>query len=175
MAKLNLQPTPSSMERQRGAVLYVALIMLVLLAMIGIVALQVAGMQERMSANYYATNVAFQNAEALARNVECNIEDFDNRTDPASCPSVVVETDIERNCDLPFDVQDWLAAQALTTAPVSNIRKIDECIVGESPIPLGVGPVGDVTPISIYQITAYDVDSSTNRTSAAAVDTVFKL
>ena len=38
--------------RQRGAVLYVALIMLLLLAMIGVVGLQVTGLQERMSSNY---------------------------------------------------------------------------------------------------------------------------
>ena len=46
----------SSPNRQSGAVLYVALVMLVLLALIGIVAMQVAGLQERMSANYQLTS-----------------------------------------------------------------------------------------------------------------------
>lgn len=175
MTRRNRSSSNPSLRIQRGAVLYVALIMLVLLAMIGIVAMQVAGMQERMSANYYAINVAFQNAEALARNVECNIEDFDNRIAPPSCPTVVSETDIERNCDVPFDVQEWLAGREMSTAPATNVRKIDECIVGESPIPMGVGPLGEVTPISVYQITAYEVDSKDNSTSASAIDTVFKL
>ena len=42
---------PALQSRQSGAALYVALIMLILLALIGIVAMQVAGLQERMSAN----------------------------------------------------------------------------------------------------------------------------
>ena len=37
---------------QNGAVLYVALIILILLALIGIAGMQVAGMQERMAANF---------------------------------------------------------------------------------------------------------------------------
>ena len=57
----------SRRSRQQGAALYVALIMLILLALIGIVGMQVAGLQERMAANYRTTNLAFQNAEALAR------------------------------------------------------------------------------------------------------------
>ena len=60
--------------RQRGAVLYVALIMLVLLALIGVVALQVAGMQERMAASYRAVNLAFQFTEERARATECGLE-----------------------------------------------------------------------------------------------------
>ena len=53
--------------RQQGAVLYVALIMLVLLALLGVIGMQVAGMQERMAAGYRATSMAFQNADLPAR------------------------------------------------------------------------------------------------------------
>ncbi|HEY9255145.1 MAG TPA: PilX N-terminal domain-containing pilus assembly protein, partial [Stenotrophomonas sp.] len=59
--------------QQQGAVLYVALIMLVLLALIGVVGMQVASMQERMSANYLAANQAFQQAEAQVRGREAEI------------------------------------------------------------------------------------------------------
>ena len=49
--------------------------MLVLLALIGIVALQVASLQERMSSNYQSTNLAFQNAEAGVRERELELDD----------------------------------------------------------------------------------------------------
>ena len=45
------QPRLAARSRQEGAALYVALMILVLLALIGIVGMQVAGLQERMAAN----------------------------------------------------------------------------------------------------------------------------
>ena len=63
-----------SKHQQSGAVLYVALIMLILMALIGIVGLQVTGLQERMSANYRAANLAFQRTEDRAREVERSIQ-----------------------------------------------------------------------------------------------------
>ena len=59
--------SPASSRSQRGAVLYVALIILILLTLIGIVGMQVATMQERMSSNYLAANQAFQRAEGGVR------------------------------------------------------------------------------------------------------------
>ena len=165
--------------RQRGAVLYIALIFLVLLALIGVVAMQVASMQERMSANYSAVNQAFQNVEGLVRNAECNIEDSENRRG-ASCDDVMAGVDISYRCDDGFDTGTWVDARQVGDGASLNVRKIDECVVGESTIALGVGPMGETSPIMMYQITGYHVDidptpSGPAPTSAAAVDTVFKL
>lgn len=161
-------------QSQRGAVLYVALIMLVLLALIGIVGMQVAGMQERMAANYRAVHMAFQNAEGSLRGSECTIQDIEDGTTTPDC-DVFAESAISRRCDDGFDVGQWLGDQTLTTAPATNVRQIDKCIVGESSIALGVGPEGSVAPTKIYQITVHDVDSVTNRSSSAAIDAVYKL
>src|SRR5689334_22896401 len=68
-------PSIASPSKQRGAVLYVALIMLILMALIGVVGMQVTNLQERMSANYRGANLAFQLAEADARTVEVAIGD----------------------------------------------------------------------------------------------------
>lgn len=164
--------------RQRGAVLYIALIMLLLMTLIGVVAMQVAGMQERMAANYYAVNRAFQNVEGLIRRVECNIEDTENRVSPR-CADELAAVTVSYACDDGFDTGFWVAARQLAQAPELNVRKIDECVVGESSIAMGVGPKGEVSPISMYQITAYDADPGPDDdyapTTAAAVDTVFKL
>ena len=72
---------PASARTQRGAVLYVALIMLILLALLGIAGMQVAGMQEKMAANYRAANRAFQNSEGVVRAAERSVEKIANRQD----------------------------------------------------------------------------------------------
>ena len=55
-----LQP---GFQRNRGAVLFVALIMLLLLTLLGVTAMQVTMLQERMSGNFRAQQVAFERAE----------------------------------------------------------------------------------------------------------------
>jgi|GEM_PF-70472 len=167
----------TSRRRQGGAVLYVALIVLILLALIGIVGMQISGLQERMAASYYATNVAFQNAEGTVRETECAVEVlmYPEQAAALGC-TMFDDTKVGRNCDDGWDVGQWLEAQsmAVPVLPAFNVRKIDECIVGETSIAMGVGPSEEIAPISVYQISVYDVDSTTNRSSAAGIDTVFK-
>lgn len=173
-SRLVVRPMHATARRQQGAVLYVALIMLVLLALIGVVGMQVAGMQERMAANYRAVNLAFQNAEGNLRATECTVQAIEDGSVAAGC-DVFTESAISRQCDDGFDVGQWLGQQGLATGPARNVRQIDKCIVGESSVAMGLGPEGAVAPISIYQITTYDVDSNTNRSSSAAIDAVYKL
>lgn len=162
-------------RRQEGAALYVALIMLVLLAMIGIVGIQVSGLQERMAASYYATNIAFQNAEGTVRQTECQVEVLMYPEQEAALGCLALDdTLVRRNCDDGWDVGQWLETQNMGSAPAFHVRKIDECIVGETSIAMGVGPSDEIAPISVYQISVYDVDSTTDRSSAAGIDTVFK-
>lgn len=162
-------------RRQGGAVLYIALIMLILLALIGIVGMQVSGLQERMAASYYATNIAFQNAEGTVRETECEVEAlmYPEQAVALGC-AVFDDSQVGRNCDDGWDVGQWLETQSIGSAPAYNVRKIDECIVGETSIAMGLGPRDEVAPISVYQISVYDVDSTTNRSSSAGIDTVFK-
>lgn len=165
--------------RQRGAVLYIALIMLVLLALIGLVAMQVASMQERMAANYNAMNQAFQRVEGLVRNIECNLEDLENRR-PHSCTDRLSAVTVSYRCDDGYDTGVWVSGRTLANAPAINVRKIDECVVGESTIAMGVGPLGETSPIMMFQISGYETDLPNQTgapapTTAAALDTVFKL
>lgn len=156
---------PSGPDAQRGAALYVALIMLILLALIGVIGMQVAGMQERMSANYQAVNIAFQNAEGLIREVECRLEGR------PGCPASV---DVDINCSAPFDAGAWAAGQDLASAPAINVRRIDSCI-GTSAAHVGTGPVRDID--AVYQITVYATDAespSRPATSASVIETIYK-
>lgn len=66
-------PAPTH-RHQGGVALYVALIMLLLLTLLGVAALQVTAMQERMAGNFRTYNLAFNRAEAALRNEEFEIQ-----------------------------------------------------------------------------------------------------
>ena len=167
-ASVRLRPMP---RHQRGAVLYVALIMLILLALIGIAGMQVAGMQEKMAANYRATNVAFQNAEGVTRRSENALEAIANRTAaPNNAP--LVDTDIQQNCDVAFDPVGWGRGKTTATHESVNVRRIDACIIGGGSLAMGE-PLDPVTPV--YQITTFATDTATDSSSTASVDSIFKL
>jgi type IV pilus assembly protein PilX len=129
-------------------------------------------MQERMAANYYATNVAFQNAEGVVRGAECAIEQIIDRDSPATCTAVTI-AQIQPICDDGFDPGAWGELQNFAAVPEVNVRKIDQCIQGEAA--LDAGGTQDANPFPVYQITAYAADSTTNPTSSTVIDTVFKL
>jgi type IV pilus assembly protein PilX len=161
-----------SRPHQRGAVLYVALIMLILLALIGIVGMQVAGMQERMAANYRAVNIAFQNTEALTRVTECGLEVLNDVPRPG-CPAFNAAA-VQANCQDGFDASGAVRGLMLASAPWVNVRQIEQCIDYEAAIEMGTAE----RPLPIYQITTYQSDddsTSPNPSSAAALDTIFRL
>jgi type IV pilus assembly protein PilX len=147
-----------SRQQQSGAVLYVSLIMLVLLALIGIVAMQVAGLQERMSANYQASNMAFQNAEADARAQEHDI-------DEAVAEGTSPRTDIPpMDCTAAFDPEGYADADP-------HVRRLDLCFTwGGLDVPTDEAERTD----QIYQVTAYSEDrAGVLSSSESVIDTVY--
>ena len=163
------RPQPRAAHRQSGAVLYVALIILVLLALIGIVGMQVAGLQERMSANYRSVNLAFQNAEEEIRLQECGLEDLVNRTSTAGCPSVTPD----QFCDNGFDPVAWAHSFGMAGGAQANSRLIGPCISGNTSLDMGTKPVNE-DPNPIYQVTVYATDVPANPMADAAVDIIFR-
>jgi len=160
---------PASPVAQRGAVLYVALMMLILLALLGIVGMQVAGLQERMAANYLGVNEAFQAAEADVRLRECFIEGMVNRTGACAAGTA----DIVQICDDGFDSTDWAAQMAADVPQVDRVslRAIGPCISGNSGLDMGIGPINE-DPNPVYQVTVYATNAAA--TANAAVDTIFR-
>jgi type IV pilus assembly protein PilX len=155
-------------SRQEGAVLYMALMILILLALIGIVGMQVAGLQERMSANYRSANLAFQNAEEQVRLQECGLEDLVNRTSTTGCPTVTPD----QFCDNGFDPVDWAGDFEMTGGAQTNSRLIGPCISGNTSIDMGA-PVNE-DPNPIYQVTVYATDMPANPAADAAIDIIFR-
>lgn len=175
---MNRQRTHLSGARQQGAALYVALMMLILLALISLVGMQVAGMQERMASAYRAANLAFQNAEAYVRQTECGLERLNGVPDvPASNCALVSQADIQTHCDDGFDVGVWAQARSLASGPARNIRQIEGCIIGQAEIGMGGTQEqgGGLQPI--YQITVYQTDTGggADPSSGVVIDTIFKL
>lgn len=70
---LQAQGEVSAFHNQRGVSLVVSLIFLVILTLLGLTAMRVATMEERMSGNARDRNIAFQAAEAALRDAEFDI------------------------------------------------------------------------------------------------------
>ena len=66
--------TTSIRSRQRGAVLVISLILLLILTVIGMSAIQTTTTEERMAGNMRDSEIAFQSAEAAIRDAEAFIE-----------------------------------------------------------------------------------------------------
>jgi len=159
----------SPLRRQRGAVLYVALMMLVLLALIGITALQVTGLQERMTSSYRSTNNAFQNAEGRARSNEADLQ---RQVQSGGAEVIAID---EPFCVAGFDPSGWARTMKYSDplpAKLSHTRRIDECVSGGTGIGMGTVPISENTNL-IFQVTAYAVDRGTNPGSDAVIDTIF--
>ena len=165
----NRRPPSFARSSQHGAALYVALMMLILLALLGIVGMQVAGLQERMAANYMGVNQAFQTAEADVRLRECFIEGVVNRN--GTCAAGVA--DISHICDDGFDATDWAAAMAVDVPQANRVslRSIGSCISGNASMDMGIGPVNE-DPNPVFQVTVYATNATA--TANAAVDTIFR-
>ena len=156
--KHTLRQPRATAGRQRGAALYVALIMLILLSLIGIVGMQVATLQERMSANYLASNMAFQRAEMIVRNGEVDvINGLANQNE---------------DCAAAFDPQVWADSVAAGDTTSVRVRNISVC-TGQCSVTGG----GDSSEslCNWYRITGFSRDRATAATSSslAAIDTTF--
>lgn len=154
----------SNFHRQHGAVLYIALIMLILLALLGITGMQVSMLQERMASNYFATNAAFQNTEATARGTERDIQD--GVTGGAGTFYATNE-----NCATDWDPASWAHKQSTVDAG-SRVytRRIDRCFPSSS---IRVDAKLNEQTGNIYEVSAFDRDRPENPSAEASVNTVF--
>lgn len=146
-------------SRQHGAVLYVALIMLILLSLIGTIGMRVAGLQERMAANYRDVNAAFQAGEGGARQIEDQIE-------AALAAGGTFRADDERGCN--FEPSIWADDSKTDQSEASHTARIDSCFAGASRV---VGRKKNEDTGNVYRITA--LRSNENRTSSAVIDTIY--
>lgn len=164
----NRSRAPLLPRRQRGAVLYIALILLILLTLLGIAGVQVASMQERMSAAWRASNLAFQNAESGNRARELQIA-------AVAASGAVVDVD-EVDCET-FDAGAW-AEQELADGEMSGVwvQKISGGCDQDSPAGMGTGVSIADDPNAKYRIGSFATDQATlsdEASSESVIDTYF--
>jgi type IV pilus assembly protein PilX len=97
---------------QRGAILVVSLMMLLLLTIIGVTAMNTVTMEERMAGNLRDANLAFQGAEAALRDGESTLEAL--TAEPSLCSAPPCE--IWNEDVLPFYLADQTASWWATNA-----------------------------------------------------------
>lgn len=108
---------------QRGAVLIISLIFLLLMTIIGVTSMQTTSMQERMAGNTRDMNFAFQAGELALRQAENNLNTADFRTADLGAPLLDplawdTTTHPPISITLPSDAVDDLAdPPALYVAP----------------------------------------------------------
>jgi type IV pilus assembly protein PilX len=88
--------------RERGAVLVISLLMLLVMTVLGLTAMQMTRMEERMAGNSRDVNVAFQGAEAGLRDAEERLRAMTARPSTCISPPCVVF----REETLPVDLRD---------------------------------------------------------------------
>lgn len=154
----------ASRSYQRGAALYVAMIMLLLLTLIGVAAMQVASLQQRMATNFNDFALAFQRAEGLLRQNEFELQrSFDTNALRA-----------ETYCL--GDATSWANVLDPSDVPRSDVRKI---IGGSCPGSRPIDPTeegGIPAPGELdYQLlaAAADRDAGSDPTSVVVIETVY--
>lgn len=149
----------TGIAQQRGAALFVALMILILMTLLALSASQVTALQERMAGVYRADNLAFQSAEERLRR-----EEREALSDPLAC-------DNAPTAGVP---SSWLNGSATNPASVlENLnnakspyaRGIDLRGSARSGLPSGPGSANCmVFRISSY---AFDTAAAADRTSRA--------
>ena len=156
--------------RQRGAVLFTSLMILILLTLLGVAAMQVTTMQERMSGNYRTDNLSFQNTERRSLQVESRVRELSLQglTDligllppPAGIGTIAVEF---VTCD-PLDTTAWQGTRNPSEQHVQNMG--GACGFTSLRTDLGVD---DFVP---FRVSALEFDDATAQTAQSIIQTVY--
>jgi type IV pilus assembly protein PilX len=151
-------------SRQRGAALFVGLMLLILLALIGIAGMQTSTLQERMAGNYRTQVLAFQNAETEVRRAEREILRTVNANGVYLADAV--------DCGLSPAAT---AASGWTPATLTGGRQFvieqSACTPGWSTPEVGLIENDKIDPL--YVVAAAATDRPANATAISVIETVY--
>jgi type IV pilus assembly protein PilX len=123
---MNLQSRTSNLSRQRGAALVIALLMLLVMTVLGVAAMGVTRMEERMAGNARDLDVAFQSAEAGLRFSEERIRALTLRPNTGTAAGSAVYTlDHWKLTDLRNAALSWWTTNAIEYGTPS-VREITD-------------------------------------------------
>lgn len=150
---------PVSARVQRGAVLFISLMVLILLSLLGVAAMQVTTMQERMAGNYRVDNLSFQNAEARVQ----QSEDLIRARAQVDLADLIVN---EFSTCLPLNASTWVAAAP--TAGRDHIQNLGPAC-GYTSLRRDLG-VDDFVP---YRVTSTEFDDASVRASRTVLQSIY--
>ncbi len=170
-------------QKQRGAALLVALVMLLLITMIGVSSMQTTTLEEKMAANYRDYDIALQMAEMAMAEAEQYIEDsvsvvghftsdcnnglcsardydddYDRWNDPAFCSGDIFSS----GCSKSVEVDGITANAAVAANPRYIIENLTSLATEDDELNQDNDSYGDVASITVFRITAYGTGGSPN-------------
>lgn len=101
-------------ERQNGATLVIAMLLLLVLTVLGLTTMNMTRLEERMAGNSRDVNLAFQGAEAGLRDAEDRIRAWNEFTVPASCSTAPCS--VWQQNMLPVDLRDQILSWWMTNS-----------------------------------------------------------
>jgi len=159
--KTSLSPLIS----QRGAALYVSLVILVVLALLGIIGMRVITTQEVMTTTHNKRATAFERSEGNARALEHTIEQQVNQQ------GKIYASDSE-DCTQNFDPLSW--SRGKNGADATYVRKIDKCYTASaSSLVLGKKANNEGNTNNVYEVTVTAGDKSASAESVAVINTIY--
>lgn len=149
-------------RQQRGAALFIGLMVLILLALLGLSGMQASVLQERMAGNFRTLNLAFQRAEEELRDVEADIQQITNANGVFSVSNVGCGF-LDTTSSATFTERD-LAGGATWTGLITN------CIPGWA-----VDKPSDQSgrPVQVYAVIGKESDRDTSDTSVAILESIY--
>ncbi|WP_373188284.1 PilX N-terminal domain-containing pilus assembly protein [Halopseudomonas sp.] len=163
---------------ERGAVLLISLVFLLLLTVIGLSAIQGATLQERMAGNARDINVAFQSAETALRAAEVVLQQASLPEFQGSNGLYLVCADTESTATA-CKVPDWASAQSTTWVPVTGVDEVarqPQYYIQKyiSVYDIGADLAADEVPpiVDVYKVVARGFGVSD--TSLAAIETTYR-
>lgn len=151
-------------RRQQGAVLFIAMMLLIILSLLAVSTAQVTGMQERMAGIYRSDHESFEHAEQRLRQTEKDIRGG-QMVDPCSAA-------------LGDPTQGWLSGTG--TGDQDHVENLNNAM---NPDSRGFGQAGslefgqsrtagDVTCL-FFRVSSLDYDDPTTKTSSSIIQSVF--
>ena len=150
-------------RRQRGAVLFISLIMLLLLTLIGITAMQVTLLQERMAGGFRVQHQAFQQTEGTLKSTRKDLNDAAN-----SSGALYYSADAALTGANALPWATWLTTEPTVADPDVGIAQVNAHIaVGSPPAVIGA------RTLKYFVVSALNEDPGGSGDAKSAVQAVF--
>jgi len=160
----NFSHRPNVRPRQRGAVLFISLIMLLLLTLIGITAMQVTLLQERMAGGFRVQHQAFEQTEGTLKDTRKSLNDAANASGPLYYSADA--TLVSGTNALPWAT--WLTSEPAVADPTVGVSQVNAHIaVGSPPAVIGA------RTLKYFVVSALNEDPGGSGDAKSAVQAVF--